>query len=97
MEFCVYIKFGMANLNMDRNWRIGTLTVRSLNVSGNLKDKGDIRLTWNSGVYTKFGMAILKMYRNWRIDTLTVRSLNVYKNWTDEGDTRLNMEFGVYT
>ena len=31
MEFGVYTLFGMANLNMDRNWRIGTLTVCLLN------------------------------------------------------------------
>ena len=32
MEFGVYTFFGMANLNMDRNWHFDTLTVRSLNV-----------------------------------------------------------------
>ena len=32
MEFSVYTWFGMANLNMDRNWHIDTLTIRSLNV-----------------------------------------------------------------
>ena len=35
MEFGVYTLFGMANLNMDRNWPIDTLTVRSLNVREN--------------------------------------------------------------
>ena len=35
MEFGVYTWFGMANLNMDRNWHIDTLTVRSLNVDEN--------------------------------------------------------------
>ena len=61
MEFGVYTYFGMANLNMDRNWRIDTLTVRSLNVHENfrMKDISDkqgiwgIYLVWNG--WSKFG------------------------------------------
>ena len=39
MEFGVYTLFGMANLNMDRNWHIDTLTVRWLNVNENFRTK----------------------------------------------------------
>ena len=39
MEFGVYTLFGMANLNMDRNWHIDTLTVRWLNVHENFRTK----------------------------------------------------------
>ena len=39
MEFGVNTRFGMSNLNMDRNWRIDTLTVRSLNVHENYRMK----------------------------------------------------------
>ena len=39
MEFGVYTLFGMAKLNMDRNWHIDTLTVRWLNVHKNFRMK----------------------------------------------------------
>ena len=39
MEFCVNTWIRMAYLNMDRNWRIDTLTVRPY--------EGNISLTWN--------------------------------------------------
>ena len=39
MEIGVNTRFGMSNLNMDRNWRIDTLTVRAY--------EGNISLTWN--------------------------------------------------
>ena len=43
MEVGVYNLFGMANLNMDWNWHIDTLTVRSLKVHEHfrMKDMSD--------------------------------------------------------
>ena len=35
MEFGVYTQFGMADLNMDRKWRIDTLDIHPLNVHEN--------------------------------------------------------------
>ena len=39
MEFGVYTSVGMANLNMDRNWHLDTLSVRSLNVHESKRKK----------------------------------------------------------
>ena len=39
MEFVVYTEFGMANLNMNRNWHIDTLKVRSLIVHEDFRMK----------------------------------------------------------
>ena len=51
MEFGVYTKFGMDNFNMDRNWRIDTLTVRSLNDQENYEWRW-YQIKMECGVYT---------------------------------------------